>query len=188
MVQPIRPGMEEALCDTPMFRELGGLDMDEKNVPYESTILRFRHLLEKQQLNLQILATVNATLTAKGLLLKGGTAADATLIAAQSSIKNSSGERDPEMRQNKKDNQWHFGMKVHIGVDADSGLVHMVIGTAANANDVTQASGWCMAKNPVSSPTRNNRARPSAKTHRVLRSTGTWLYTRAKAKHWIGER
>src|SRR5690606_33171223 len=76
---------------------------------------------------------------AKGLLLKSGTVVDATLIAAPSSTKNSSGERDPEMHQTKKGNQWHFGMKAHIGVDADSGLVDTVVGTAANVNDVTQA-------------------------------------------------
>ncbi len=133
------PAMEEALYDTPMFREFAGLDMGEENLPDESTILRFRHLLEQNSLSLQILATVNATLTAKGLLLKSGTVVDATLIAAPSSTKNSSGERDPEMHQTKKGNQWHFGMKAHIGVDADSGLVHTVVGTAANVNDVTQA-------------------------------------------------
>ncbi|WHZ11511.1 MAG: Mobile element protein [Burkholderiaceae bacterium] len=133
------PAMEEALYDTPMFREFAGLDMGEENLPDESTILRFRHLLEKNNLSLQLLATVNATLTAKGLLLKNGTAIDATLIAAPSSTKNDSGERDPEMHQTKKGNQWHFGMKAHIGVDADSGLVHTVVGTAANVNDVTQA-------------------------------------------------
>lgn len=134
------PSMEEALYDTPMFREFVGLDAGEDNLPDESTILRFRHLLEAHNLSLQILATVNATLTAKGLLLKSGTVVDATLIAAPSSTKNSSGERDPEMHQTKKGNQWHFGMKAHIGVDADSGLVHTVVGTAANVNDVTQAS------------------------------------------------
>jgi len=134
------PAMEEALYDTPMFREFAGLDMGEDNLPDESTILRFRHLLEAHDLSLQILATVNATLAAKGLLLKSGTVVDATLIAAPSSTKNSSGERDPEMHQTKKGNQWHFGMKAHIGVDADSGLVHTVVGTAANVNDVTQAS------------------------------------------------
>lgn len=133
------PAMEEALYDTPMFREFAGLDMGEENLPDESTILRFRHLLEQNSLSLQILATVNATLTTKGLLLKSGTVVDATLIAAPSSTKNSSGERDPEMHQTKKGNQWHFGMKAHIGVDADSGLVHTVVGTAANVNDVTQA-------------------------------------------------
>jgi transposase, IS5 family len=134
------PSMEDALYDTPMFREFVGLDAGEDNLPDESTILRFRHLLEAHNLSLQILATVNATLTAKGLLLKSGTVVDATLIAAPSSTKNSSGERDPEMHQTKKGNQWHFGMKAHIGVDADSGLVHTVVGTAANVNDVTQAS------------------------------------------------
>jgi transposase, IS5 family len=134
------PSMEEALYDTPMFREFVGLDQGEENLPDESTILRFRHLLEVNDLSLQILATVNATLTAKGLLLRSGTVVDATLIAAPSSTKNSSGERDPEMHQTKKGNQWHFGMKAHIGVDADSGLVHTVVGTAANVNDVTQAS------------------------------------------------
>ncbi|MDP3325916.1 IS5 family transposase [Hydrogenophaga sp.] len=133
------PSMEEALYDTPMFREFVGLDQGEENLPDESTILRFRHLLEANNLSIQILATVNATLTAKGLLLRSGTVVDATLIAAPSSTKNSTGERDPEMHQTKKGNQWHFGMKAHIGVDADSGLVHAVVGTAANVNDVTQA-------------------------------------------------
>ena len=88
-----------------------------------------------------MLATINATLIAKGLMLKTGTVVDATLIAAPSSTKNSTGERDPQMHQTKKGNQWHFGMKAHIGVDADSGLVHTVIGTAANVHDVTQGHG-----------------------------------------------
>ena len=133
------PAMEEALYDTPMFREFAGLDMGEDHLPDESTILRFRHLLEAHNLSVQILATVNATLTAKGLLLKQGTVVDATLIAAPSSTKNQDGERDPEMHQTRKGNQWHFGMKAHAGVDADSGLVHSVVTTAANAHDVTQA-------------------------------------------------
>ncbi len=133
------PAMEEALYDTPMFREFAGLDMGEDHLPDESTILRFRHLLEAHSLSVQILATVNAILTAKGLLLKQGTVVDATLIAAPSSTKNQDGERDPEMHQTKKGNQWHFGMKVHAGVDADSGLVHSVATTAANAHDITQA-------------------------------------------------
>ena len=133
------PAMEEALYDTPMFREFVQLDQGQENLPDESTILRFRHLLEAHELSLQILATVNAMLSAKGLLLKSGTVVDATLIAAPSSTKNSLGARDPEMHQTKKGNQWYFGMKAHIGVDAESGLVHTVVGTAANVNDVTQA-------------------------------------------------
>jgi IS5 family transposase len=101
--------------------------------------LRFRHLLQAHELSPKILQVINAKLAAHGLLLKAGTVVDATLIAAPSSTKNKTGERDPEMHQVKKGNQWHFGMKAHIGVDADSGLVHTVIGTAANVNDVTQA-------------------------------------------------
>lgn len=134
------PAMEEALYDMTLFREFVGLEAGEDNLPDESTILRFRHLLKAHNLSLQILATVNATLATKGLLLKSGTLVDATLIAAPSSTKNSSGERDPEMHQTKKGNQWHFGMKAHIGVDANSGLVHTVKATAANEHDITQAS------------------------------------------------
>jgi len=133
------PAMEEALYDTPMFREFAGLDMGEDSVPDESTILRFRHMLEAHNLSEQILGTVNAMSSANGLLLKQGTVVDATLIAAPSSTKNQDGKRDPEMHQTKKGNQWHFGMKAHVGVDADSGLVHSVVSTAANAHDVTQA-------------------------------------------------
>ena len=135
------PAMEEALHDTPLYCEFAGLDAGISRLPDESTILRFRHLLEEHSLSLQLMATINATLATKGLMLKTGTVVDATLIAAPSSTKNSRGERDPQMHQTKKGNQWHFGMKAHIGVDADSGLVHTVIGTAANVNDVTQGHG-----------------------------------------------
>ena len=131
--------MEEALFETALYREFVGLSSVER-IPDRVSILRFRHLLEEHHLAERILATVNATLTDKGLMLRQGTVVDATLIAAPSSTKNSTGTRDPEMHQTKKGNQWHFGMKAHIGVDADSGLVHTVVGTAANVNDVTQAS------------------------------------------------
>ena len=133
--------MEEALHDTPLYCQFAGLDAGITRLPDESTILRFRHLLEEHKLSIQLMASINATLATKGLILKTGTVVDATLIAAPSSTKNSRGERDPEMHQTKKGNQWHFGMKAHIGVDADSGLVHTVIGTAANVNDVTQGHG-----------------------------------------------
>ena len=133
------PAMEEALHDVPLFREFAGLGWDSR-LPDESTILRFRHLLEKHQLADQILALVNDLLSGKGLLLKAGTVVDATLIAAPSSTKNKDGQRDPEMHQSKKGNQWFFGMKAHIGVDADSGLVHTVRGTAGNVNDVVEAN------------------------------------------------
>ena len=143
------PAMEEALHDVPLYCEFARLDAGITRLPDESTILRFRHLLEEYQLSLQLLATINATLASRGLMLKAGTVVDATLIAAPSSTKNSTGQRDPEMHQTKKGNQWHFGMKAHIGVDADSGLVHTVIGTPANVNDVTQGHGLLHGKETV---------------------------------------
>ena len=130
-------GAEDALFETRFLRDFVGLSGTER-IPDRVSILRFRHLLEQHDLSPKILQVINAKLAAQGLLLKTGTVVDATLIAAPSSTKNKTGERDPEMHQTKKGNQWHFGMKAHIGVDADSGLVHTVIGTAANVNDVTQ--------------------------------------------------
>ena len=131
--------MEEALHDVPLFREFAGLNWDTA-VPDETTILRFLRLLEEHKLAPQILTLVNELLGAKGLLLRVGTVVDATLIAAPSSTKNASGERDPEMKQSKKGNQWCFGMKAHIGVDADSSLVHTVRGTSGSVNDVVEAN------------------------------------------------
>ena len=134
------PAMEEALHDMPLFRDFAGLGGWDDRLPDESTILRFRHVLEKHKLAERILATVNLLLGAKGLMLRSGTVVDATLISAPSSTKNASGERDPEMHQSKKGQQWFFGMKAHIGVDADSGLVHTVSGTSGNVNDVVEAN------------------------------------------------
>ena len=143
------PAMEEALHDVPLYCQFARLDPGMSRLPDESTILRFCHLLEEHDLSLQIMAAINATLANKGLMLKAGTVVDATLIAAPSSTKNRDGERDPEMHQTKKGNQWHFGMKAHIGVDADSGLVHSVIGTAANVNDVTRGHDLLHGKETV---------------------------------------
>ena len=128
--------MEEALFDTPMYRDFAGLD-GMARLPDRLSILRFRHLLEHHRLAEQFLSVVNQQLAAKGYLLKEGTAIDASLIAAPTSTNNQSGKRDPEMHSTKKGHQWHFGMKAHIGVDADSALVHTVVGTAANVSDVT---------------------------------------------------
>lgn len=133
------PAMEEALHDIPLYREFAHLDAGITRLPDESTILRFRHLLEAHELAVQILVTVNTRLMQRGLMLKSGTVVDATLIAAPSSTKNKDGQRDPEMHQTKKGNQWHFGMKAHIGVDADSGLARTVTTTPANDHDITQA-------------------------------------------------
>ena len=134
------PSMEEALHDVPLFRDFAGLGGWDDRLPDESTILRFRHVLERNQLAEQILTTINTLLHGRGLMLKSGTVVDATLIAAPSSTKNAAGERDPEMKQSKKGQQWYFGMKAHIGVDAESGLVHSVRGTAGSVNDVVEAN------------------------------------------------
>jgi IS5 family transposase len=134
------PAMEEAFFDVPLYREFAQFDAHGR-MPDESTILRFRHRLEKHQLAHAILATVNDLLGSQGLLLRQGSAVDATLIAAPSSTKNKEGKRDPEMHSSKKGKQWYFGMKAHIGVDADSGLVHTVRGTAGHAADVTEGNG-----------------------------------------------
>ncbi|MGT9829591.1 IS5 family transposase [Pseudomonas aeruginosa] len=134
------PAMEEALHDMALFRDFAGLGGWDERVPDESTILRFRRVLEKHKLAPQILQTINDLLRSKGLMLRAGTVVDATLIAAPSSTKNASGERDPEMKQSKKGQQWFFGMKAHIGVDAESGLVHTVRGTAGSVGDVLEAN------------------------------------------------
>ena len=134
------PAMEEALEDTPMYWQFAQLDPGITRLPDETTILRFRHLLEANDLSLQIMATINALLTQRGLLLKTGTVVDATLIAAPSSTKNKDNARDPEMHSSKKGEQMYFGMKAHIGADAESGLVHTVVGTSGNVHDVTQGS------------------------------------------------
>ncbi|MDI1341920.1 IS5 family transposase [Polaromonas sp.] len=133
------PAMEEALYEIASLRSFARLNLNEP-IPDETTILNFRHLLEANDLADDILKAVNALLARKGLLLKRGSIVDATIIAAPSSTKNAEGERDPEMHQTKKGNQWFFGMKAHIGVDADSGLVHTVTTTAANEADVEQVT------------------------------------------------
>ena len=134
------PAMEEAFFDVPLYREFAQL-VELSRLPDESTILRFRHRLEKHKLAEQILLTVNELLTQRGLLLKTGTVVDATLIAAptSTSTKNKDKARDAEMHSSKKANQWYFGMKAHIGADADSGLVHTVRGTSGHVSDIAEA-------------------------------------------------
>jgi IS5 family transposase len=131
------PAMEEALIEVPTMRRFAGIELISDRIPDETTILTFRHLLEKHGLGEQIFETVKALLAARGVTMRQGTIVDATLIAAPSSTKNKEGKRDPEMHQTKKGNQWYFGMKVHAGVDKDSGLIHSVVVTAANVHDLT---------------------------------------------------
>jgi transposase, IS5 family len=131
--------LEDSLYDINSLREFVGIDLGHDPIPDATTLLKFRHLLEQNNLSSQMLQAINLDLARRGLLMRAGTIVDATLIAAPSSTKNSTGTRDPQMHQTKKGNNYHFGMKAHIGVDADSGLVHSVINTAANVHDITQA-------------------------------------------------
>jgi len=129
------PGAEEALYDIQSMRAFCGLELGRDAIPDETTILNFRHLLERHELTKAIFAAVSEHLAAKGELLRGGTIVDATLIAASPSTKNKEGRRDPEMSQSKKGNQWYFGMKAHVGVDAESGLVHTAGVTTGKVHD-----------------------------------------------------
>ena len=147
------PGMEDLLYEAESVRRFVGLSLSEA-LPDETTILNFRHLLERHELGKGLLEEINAHLESQGLRLREGTIVDASIVEAPSSTKNRAGERDPEMHQTKKGNQWHFGMKAHIGVDSETGIVHSLSTTAANAHDVTEAHNllhggetqvWCDA-------------------------------------------
>jgi IS5 family transposase len=131
-------GLEDAVYEIQSIRHFVGIDLGSEAVPDATTVLKFRRLLEEHKLTRVIFEEVNASLTEHGLYMKAGTIVDATIVAAPSSTKNRKGERDPEMHQTKKGNQWYFGMKAHIGVDVDSGLVHSVSATAANEADINQ--------------------------------------------------
>lgn len=130
------PGAEEALYDSITMRRFAGVVSDGDVIPDETSILNFRRLLERHQLTERLFAEINAYLSERGLLVGKGTIVDATIIDAPSSTKNAQKKRDPQMHQTRKGKQWYFGMKVHTGVDTDSGLVHTVRGTAANVADV----------------------------------------------------
>ncbi len=132
-------GAEDAIYDSQAIRGFVGIDLNCESAPDATTLLKFRRLLEQHKLTERVFTAINAHLILKGLMLKEGTVVDATIIAAPSSTKNQSGERDPEMHQTKKGNQWYFGMKAHIGVDADTGVTHTLVTTPANTHDVTQA-------------------------------------------------
>lgn len=131
------PAMEESLYDIESMRRFVGIELNEDAIPDETTILHFRHLLERHQLTAALFAEINKHLTERGLMMRQGTIVDATLINAPSSTKNQEGKRDPEMTQTKKGNQWYFGMKAHIGVDSNSGLVRSLVGTTAKVADKT---------------------------------------------------
>jgi transposase, IS5 family len=132
--------LEDALYDSQALRGFARIDLAAAGVPDATTLLNFRHLLERHDLGKGLFTAINADLAARGLLLREGTLVDATLIAAPSSTKNAQRERDPEMHQTKKGHQWYFGMKAHIGADRDRKLVHTVVVTAANVSDITKTA------------------------------------------------
>jgi IS5 family transposase len=129
------PAAEDALYDSESIRRFVGVSLSDDAVPDESTILRFRHLLEEHELTAAMFASVRTMLERKGILLKGGTIVDATILHAPTSTKNATGTRDPEMRQTRKGNQWYFGMKAHVGTDR-RGLVHSLVTTDAAQADI----------------------------------------------------
>ena len=129
------PAVEEALYDSVVMRQFVGIDLGREPVPDETTVCKFRHLLEEQGLGGEMLETVNLHLQSKGVRITTGTIVDATIIHAPSSTKNQNEERDPEMHQTRKGKQWYFGMKAHVGVDSKTKIIHTVVATAANMAD-----------------------------------------------------
>ena len=131
------PGVEEALYDSAAMRQFVAIDLGREPVPDETTVCKFRHLLERHELGSEIFARVNQHLEQRGLKVGTGTIVDATIISAPSSTKNASRQRDPEMHQTRKGQQWYFGMKAHLGVDSKTKLIHAAVATAANVHDAT---------------------------------------------------
>lgn len=131
------PGLEDALYDSNAMRQFAGIDLGREPVPDETTVCKFRHLLEQHNLGQAIFARVGEVLQARGFKLNAGTIVDATLISAPQSTKNASGQRDPEMGSTRKGKKWYFGMKAHIGVDHSSKLIHHVVATSGNVADGT---------------------------------------------------
>ena len=142
-------GVEDAIYDSYAMRRFLGLDFTVEQVPDATTLLHFRHLLEKHQLGRKLLESQGEIFDEQGWIMRGGTIVDAPIIAAPSSTKNADGARDPEMRQAKKGNQWYFGMKAHIGVDAGTGYVHSVTATAASVHDLDQITHLVRADDEV---------------------------------------
>lgn len=129
------PAVEDALNDSAVMRQFAGIDLGQEPVPDETTVCKFRHLLEQHQLGGEMLETVNLHLQKKGVRITTGTIVDATIIEAPSSTKNRDQQRDPAMHQTRKGNAWHFGMKAHVGVDSKTKMIHTVVATAANVHD-----------------------------------------------------
>ena len=151
--------MEEALYDSTVMREFVGIDLGREPVPDETRVCKFRHLLEEHKLGGEILETVNLHLQEQGVRITTGTIVDATIIHAPSSTKNREQQRDPEMHQAKKGNQWYFGMKAHVGVDSKTKLIHTAVVTPANVADATVLPELLQGKRPRFGATRRIRGR-----------------------------
>jgi IS5 family transposase len=141
--------VEDAIYDSYAMRRFMGLDLAVEQVPDATTLLHFRHLLEEHRLGERLLAAQNEIFEQEGWIMRGGSIVDATIIAAPSSTKNATGQRDPDMHQTKKGNQWYFGMKAHIGVDAGTGYVHSVTVTGANVHDLEETTNLVRADDEV---------------------------------------
>jgi len=177
------PGAEEALYDMHSMRDFAGLDLGHDAIPDETTILNFRHLLERHTLTEALFSEVKTYLEERALLLRGGTIMDATLINASPSTKNKAGKRDPEMAQTKKGNQWYFGAKIHIGVDAKSGLVHTTKMTKASRHDAPLTEDLMR---PDDSIIFGDKAYASDKRKREMRRRGVHWAVKDKAKRGRG--
>ena len=173
------PGAEEALYDMHSMREFAGLDLAQDTIPDETTILNFRHLLEAHNLTEALFGTVSDYLEDQSLLMRGGTIMDATLIAASPSTKNKSAKRAPDMSQTKKGNQWYFGMKTHIGVDAKSGLVHTAKTTTAKVHDARMTDDLIRADDSVIF---GDKGYVSDKRKRAVRADGVLWAVKDKRK------
>ena len=174
--------VEEALYDSQAMRGFAGIDLAVDAVPDETTILNFRHWLERHDLAKGLFEEVGAMLEERGLLMRQGTIVDATIIAAPSSTKNKQKARDPEMHQTRKGNQWHFGMKAHVGVDVASGLVHTVVGTAANEPTSRRRRRCCTARRKLSSVMPATPGRTSGPNWRTATCRGTSPSSAASSK------
>ena len=174
--------LEDALYDSQALRGFAGIDLSVATVPDATTVLNFRHWLEEHDLTRALFDEVGAMLEERGLLMRQGTIVDATIIAAPPSTKNKKKARDPEMHQTKKGNQWHFGMKAHIGVDVASGVVHTVTGTAANEADINQTASLLHGRRRRSSPMPAIPGRTSGPNLRTAMSTGTSRSSAASSK------
>lgn len=175
--------LEDALYDSQALRGFAGIDLSVAAVPDATTVLNFRHWLEQHDLTRALFDEVGARLEERGLLMRQGTIVDATIIAAAPSTKNKSKARDPEMHQTRKGNQWYFGMKAHIGVDVASGVVHSLVGTAANEADINQPQRYCTARRRLSSPMRAIQERISGPNLRTATCRGISRSGAASSKH-----